>query len=364
MFSKIPKLEHRKIDLRSIKLDLLPYEKGVPRTVSTLSVDDTPCEYTPRFEKSLCHLFRQKESIFTLFDPVEVIERSLERMQNPEKAKITFCITQDDQGKEVHNALAVIPPHQAIIDLGRFTEILESEQIKDEFVRYDDGTISSFHEPVAKNPFLINGDNFIPGFNLFVPIDGYGSTNSYLSMLREVCSNGSIALAPTFRTQIKMGKHSPDKVLARFLQTFNNEEGFAAIKERLETASNSWASLREYGKLRSNLMSYSIDSNKMDWEKVTKDLDTRAGDILSRYSIAGTHQLPPKVQQRIPTEISVYDLFNFATEVSTHYSTEKGYKKINAFAGTLLAEEGGYDLEGSKLEGETPEALFLEASKN
>ena len=205
----------------------------------------------------------------------------------------------------------------------------------------------------------------MPGFTMRVPIDGYGSSYSFLSMLRLVCSNGAVALAPAFRTQLKMGKHQPEQVVARFMHTFNNEEGFAVIRERLETSVNSYASLREYNKLRDMLTSWTIDKSRLDWVQSCKDLDARAGNVLQRYGIAGVQQLPAKVQSRVPTELSVYDLFNYATEVSTHYSTEKGHRRINAFIGEILSDEGGYDLEGSKLEGETPEDLFLEAaSKN
>jgi len=360
MFTAIPSIQHRKIDLRSIKLQLTDLERGKKREVESLVIDGEPCIYTDRFEKSICHLFRQHDSVFTLFEPAEVIERGIERLTTTQHAQITLA--EGAEGK--FRALSVIPPKENHVDVERYCDILDSESLEDKAVRYEDGIVQSFHHPVAKQPFTILGDDFIPGFTLKVPIDGYGSSNSFLSLLRQVCKNGSIALAPAFRTQIKMGKHSPEKVVARFLRTFNNEEGYAVIRERLETASSSYASLNEYSKLRNILSASTVDSTKKGWDEVCKELDSRAGDILSRYTISGIQQLPVKIQQRIPTEISIYDLFNFATEIGTHFATQNGHRRINGLMGTMLSEEGGYDLEGSKLKGETPEELFLEASKN
>ena len=53
--------------------------------------------------------------------------------------------------------------------------------------------------------------------------------------------------------------------------------------------------------------------------------------------------LSDKRRQILPSKARVYDIINFASEVATHHARPEGENRIQAFTGTLVADE--YDLE-------------------
>jgi hypothetical protein len=58
----------------------------------------------------------------------------------------------------------------------------------------------------------------------------------------------------------------------------------------------------------------------------------------------------------------VYDLINFASEVSTHHAMPLAASKISAWIGTTIVDE--FDLEGSAKEVNDFEALFLDQPRS
>jgi hypothetical protein len=91
----------------------------------------------------------------------------------------------------------------------------------------------------------IGPDTFRDEYVVDVPVDGYGGPSTYLSMFRIICSNGAVARVPEFRSDIVTGKDEPVHALSRALDTFSNDEGFSALRERYESAQRSPASVRE-----------------------------------------------------------------------------------------------------------------------
>ena len=84
----------------------------------------------------------------------------------------------------------------------------------------------------------MSGDSFQNKFIIETPIDGYGRPSVYLSMLRLICSNGMVGYSPTFRSELATGKgeNGVSFVLERVLEGFNNEDGYAALRQRFESA--------------------------------------------------------------------------------------------------------------------------------
>jgi hypothetical protein len=70
------------------------------------------------------------------------------------------------------------------------------------------------------------------------------------------------------------------------------------------------------------------------------------GDVNRLYGLANIDAFSIKKQRALPVKCTVYDLLNFASELSTHYATPVGAGQLNAWIGGTLSEE--YDMEGTK----------------
>ena len=99
--------------------------------------------------------------------------------------------------------------------------------------------------------FQVAGDSFQNKFVIDTPIDGFGRPSVYLSLLRLICSNGAVGYSPAFRSELSVGKGDDGVAFAltRVLDGFNNEDGYAALRQRFESATKSWASVNEVNRL-------------------------------------------------------------------------------------------------------------------
>ena len=88
------------------------------------------------------------------------------------------------------------------------------------------------------------------------PSPTFGRPNIFLSLLRQVCTNGAIGYAKAFRTELRVGRGSDDVryAIVRALDNFGNDEGFAALRQRFESAADSWASVAECNRLYRDLL--------------------------------------------------------------------------------------------------------------
>lgn len=131
-------------------------------------------------------------------------------------------------------------------------------------ITYCDGVVESTHTPrIGSNEFEIGNDRFWNRFVMSAPIDSYGQPSIYLSLLRQVCTNGMIAYAPTFRSTLALGRGEDNVTfsIVRALDGFGNLEGYAALRQRFEAAGKSWASVYEAQSLyRSNCSIRSLRS--------------------------------------------------------------------------------------------------------
>ncbi len=112
------------------------------------------------------------------------------------------------------------------------------------------------------------------------PIDGFGQPKIYLSLLRMICSNGAIGYSPTFRSEIPMGKDMA-YCIARALESYDNGDGFAALRQRFEAAQRSWASLFECHQL------YKLLVRMVDQRAVTRE-----GVLHDFYRVTRQRQQP------------------------------------------------------------------------
>lgn len=62
--------------------------------------------------------------------------------------------------------------------------------------------------------------------------------------------------------------------------------------------------------------------------------------------MANIDALSVRRQQTLPARCTVYDLFNFSTEVATHHANPDAGRRFHALVGSMLQDE--YDLENSR----------------
>lgn len=377
--SRVPKVEYNIHDLRAVKLTM-EEDAQKRRKIAQMTLDGVDVKYTQRFGTSLSALYGFSPSIFKFFDPSEVVERICERGIGDRIRIATVPQILNAQGGERRPVvLAASRTTKSVIDSRNLNDMLREIGINPKDVYYDDaGIVQSFHVPARPrhSKFEVLGDELVDRFVVETPLDGYGSPSAYLSMLRLVCVNGAIGYAAAFRSQIPLGKNvdEDDPVteeailsLKRFVESFDNDEGFAALHDRFDSAAKSWASADEFHQLWKVLMDEkmkSIHKNLVEPDKdgipksaVTNRLIDMAGSVAKIYGLASLENITAKQRRKVPVGASVYDLVNLATEVASHHADPVQAKRIQAWVGQTLA--GEYDLEGTMMDGEDATGLFL-----
>jgi hypothetical protein len=311
---------------------------------------------TKRFWKSLHQRFRFSANIFKYFSHEEIFKRISERAPND---KCRWCIEKVTGQKD--KALALTNPNSPVIQCHNLMEILG--QYNADKKDYAEGVVRSTHVPKVPWNFEIGGDNFVNRFIVDTPIDGHGKPAIYVSLLRVVCSNGMVGFSPAFRTELNVGKKndSIEFSLCRALESFNNEEAYAALQERIEHAQTSWASVHECMGLHKAIVKVYGSGNLKGVKQLTiggeegntwndvpvlKSFAKMTGDLNRQYGLANIDALSLKKQRTLPASCTVYDMLNFVSETATHHATAAGNRTLQAFLGGLIANE--YDLEGTK----------------
>ncbi len=328
--------------------------------VREVEVDGRPCNPSKRFWTSIQCRFGFANNIFRYFDHKEVFDRISEKSPND---IVRYCIEKGEDGKS-DTLLAVTNPQTSTIKYNQLQELLG--RYNAEGSSYSRGIVRSTHAPrVGSQAFQIAGDEFKNKFVIDTPIDGFGRPNIYLSLMRLICSNGAIGYSPSFRSEISTGKTDDDVhfALVRAMDGFNNEDGFAAIRDRFDNATKSWASVNEVQKLYKILHTLvnndALNKTGKDYIKskngglvevatalpIFNKFNEMTGDITRIYGLANLDSLSVKRQRTLPTACKVYDLLNFSTEIATHQSNADGNRKLQAFVGDLIS--GEYDLEGT-----------------
>ncbi|MFA5766335.1 MAG: hypothetical protein WC919_00235 [Candidatus Paceibacterota bacterium] len=375
-----PKIEYSTAPLRAIKIEEVG-EKGV---VQCLSIEDRKFYPTSRFWTSLCSTYSThglSTKVFKLFSHQEVLQRLTDVLGGDDKARIRF--TFEDKGTTPGNILAVTLPSKPVIPYERINETLG--RFNALTVDYSGGIVRSTHTPNHMADFKIAGDGFAHQYVLETPIDGFGSPLIYLSLLRQVCSNGMIGYSRGFRSEISMGRGDNQNAnvifsLERALDSFSNEEGYSDLRQRFEKATQSWASIAECNRVYKVLAKMAekgmflqeptegaklVNRFATRREAVIGDIGTpegsktsaqtvrimrayagMTGDLCSIYGLTHLDALSRKKMQQLPAHCSMYDLLNFTTEVATHHCEVKNGRLLQAEVGNFISSE--YDLEGSK----------------
>lgn len=389
----IPKFESKIVKLNEIVLDAalsgeiseqdrrtLIETNGVMviagnKQVRRIIIDGEPFIPTNRFWSSLYSRFKLNQAFFRFFTHDEVFRRIEERTNN---TNLRITLERSSFGGDAR-LLAATAPNKPIVVYDDLLDILNSFRSESP-LSYHDGTIASTHVPsIGGSNFKIKSDEFSNRFELHCPIDGYGGPSVFLSLLRWVCSNGAVAFAKTFQTALQLG-NGDDNVsftLRRALESFNNDEGFALLRDRFETATDSWASIRERSQLYRVLLGLQSDpvlkESIATWDKIDssdlalgtanallKSFDRVTGNPFDLYHM-DPHLMGEKRQRSVPVACRVYDMLNYATELASHHVSDAGARQLQAWVGEMLSKD--YDLEDSAEGGADFRDVFLSSSK-
>ena len=294
-----------------------------------------------RFWSSFSSLHNLGRSTFTYFDHPEVFERITQKTGN--HVRLAFEAT-DDGGR----LLSCTNPAKPLLRLDEARDLVS--RFDGIASAYANGVVAAtFDCPFTAN-FKIGGDDFRTQFHVQMPVDGYGLPSSFLALLRLVCSNGMVAMSTAFKTTFQLGKESTSlqTVLERAMVTFNNEEGFHAIQQRMESSTTSWASLNEARRLRGCLATAALQEGMPPLlrDQLLHEFDDACGDPLGIYGLTSQDEVSVRRARAIPVKATVYDLVNFATETTTHHLHDPiARSRIYGWVGDAITQE--YDLEGT-----------------
>lgn len=329
-------------------------DKASGHRVDRLQLDGESLQPTRRFWKSFAMRFGVAEQIFRYFEPEEVFERISERNIND---RLRVCIQRDRDGEG--DLLAVTNPQKPVIHAHEAMGLLNRFEGTD--VDYVEGVVTSTHVPRSGDRYFdIGGDEFQNRFVLETPIDGFGSPRLHLSLLRTVCTNGAVGYSPAFRSMIGSGKNM-NYMVERVLGSFDNGDGYAALRQRFESAQRSWASMRECHSFY-QLMSKLEGMKGFTGQEAFKRFYEVTGNLNALYGLANLDALSQKRQRVLPAKCRVYDLINFASELATHHANLTANRLIQAFIGELISDE--YDLEGTAEVAAEFKDLFLSSSES
>jgi hypothetical protein len=294
-----------------------------------------------RFWGSFSSLLNLNRSVFDYFSYEEAFDRITKTKGSSVRVA---CEVQGDTG----TMLSLTNPAKPILRLDEVRAL--TSEFDGHGISYADGIVTSTFECPFPANFKVAGDDFRTQFTLQMPVDGYGLPAAFLALLRLVCTNGMVAMSPAFKTAFQLGRESTSllSLLQRAMTTFNNEEGFHSLRQRIDSSTTSWASLNEAKKLRTCL-SQACSNDGFDPKQranLLGEFDTACGDPLGIYGLSGHEELSVRRARSIPVQATVYDLFNFASEAGTHHIKSLGARnRINGWIGETLTQE--YDLEGT-----------------
>jgi hypothetical protein len=356
--------EYDNVSIKDIIVAKRGEQKAIHRVNLPVLVNDRPLATTNRFWNSLYSRYGFNSQFEKFFSHDEIFERIHKVVSND---KIRICVESDGNGG-TGKLLAVSNPNKPVARYEDCVEVLQS--YGGDNIRYNNGELSSLHAPSIGGSAEIAGDLFHNRFAVNMPIDGYGQTSLYLAMLRQICTNGAIAMSKAFRSTLQLGKgdESVMPTLVRALESYNNDEGFHALRQRMESATKSWASVYEVGQLHKQLIKmhlndeFATDAGPRKSEVTGVVVDERyaadgwdsavlrkfremTGDVSLLYGLANLDALSPRRQKTLPVKCTMYDMVNFATEVSTHHANPQGQHRLSGWFGTTVSNE--YELENT-----------------
>ena len=332
-------VEYGRVKLEDICVRIANGKAEEEPTVECVEINDESLRPSTRFWNSFFSHFGISSSIFRYYSHAEVFSRIAKRSKD---STIRYCVDRR-RGRRGARLLAITRPGKPLITYTATMQLLQKHRVSD--YHFDrNGIVTSEHVPLSGDRWhTIGSDRFAHRYRLRVPIDGFGRPRIHLMVFREVCSNGLVGFAPAFRSELAGGDNIAFTV-DRALASFDNGDGYSALKQRLEMAQKSWASVHEANKLYRVISSLRGSGDIREADVLTQ-FHGVTGDISKLYGIASADCLSAKQQETLPCDCRVMDLLNFASELGTHHASPSGGEKLDVYCGSLLSRL--YDLEGT-----------------
>jgi len=327
------------------------YGRGSKKNLANTAIEFNGGTFFPsqRFWTSFCAKVGVGTNIFNLFSQAEVLNRTVMNSHFSESGNVR--VIEDCQS---HQLLAITEPTKPVVDWASVLKLVDRKGGYD--VRYKDGIISAMHSLESDLDVKVGAEDFKQRISVHIPIDGYGAPAVYLALMRQVCSNGMVAMSKAFKTSINVGKKDSscdvEFALERMYDSYSNDEGFDALIRRLETARRSKLSVREFEHAQRFLARIPAPKDDISPLKISKELrkfSNMAGNLHSKYGLASLQQMSDKQMSLLETDMTVYEAVNFMTEVTSHRLDPRRkidntvIEGIQGWVGSLVSKS--YDLE-------------------
>lgn len=354
------KIEYVDFNVRDIQIDMVTKPNGALKpNRNVINLEGRRLRATGSFWQSIFSRYAINSQIFNLFSPEEVFSRIVECHGDDKMQMMTYQSDEhvDKEGNQVPQAYSTCLLGR---NFSKFQEVLEMEVSEGATARFSsnsNGRIMVESPLIGASDFEICGDAFGGYFVTSIPIDGYGSATSAPMLLRRVCSNGAVAMAPVFQSKISKGKN-PVETLNRVsssLTHYAGEEALLACRERFKAATVSKASIREVMEFWQALCKQFPGSDSKCKDEAEKDLFTMVqnkyygltGDAITLYGVFSNNAMSRRKMSLLESKCTMYELLNFATEVRSHHVNVSGKSTLDGLVGQTLSTE--YDLENSEL---------------
>lgn len=371
----MPRFEYKILPINKVSITTKHINvkgKLKPEIVRYATIEDRTYITTNRFWSSLCSRYGNLGiSTSLLRSGLFTYEEIFKRIANAlTEGKLYNRITIDNK----HSALlGMNSSSMPVCKYGELKQLLEAHN-GGQITYFDDikgkcGIVSSMHQPRINYEFKIGADKFTSKFNYQIPIDGFGKPLIYLTAVLERNNRSPIPIigcSPSYKCELNLGKDENVMFsLTRALEGYNNEDGFMAMRSKLEIASKSWASIMEAQNLYKVILHSDLKANGMAslFVRTDDDVDSDGqplsdniliqkaflkltGNIPAMYGIVHIDALSKKKMSRLPVKCTVYDLIVFASEILDGF-TDGDYSLSN-YIGNLLGSDEEFDLENSK----------------
>jgi hypothetical protein len=341
----LPEINRHNLNLSDIKLNVtrihnddtgkLAYNS---RNSYSMELGGNTHKVSNRFLHSLCGQLGQSESVFTIFEPEEVIERAKER-----KSLSDVVVTSALNSRGEHEALAVTSTEKARAEMDIVKDYI-SEANKNERIQkveFNDGKIIIDQFPADSVPEIeVYGDVLNFRDTIQIPVDGWGNPNSFTGFLRLVCSNGMTAMTKMMESTYNIGKGDQSgadctNALLRSLNNMDLEKNYVKIQELMNTAGKTNVSLREFNNIWKTVQKAKKDilvyDRFTDWCK----------DAINEYGLVNLDEVDSNTLRGVPVKgLSVYDMMNVCTEISTHHAKYNGQRNALQMEATKLLFSG------------------------
>lgn len=308
------------IKTHTLALSELQIVKGNKEKEFNIKIGDEVFLPNSRFWSSFGSKFLINRDMFRFFEPAEVLERVIEKNKDA-VCKVTSS----------NNTL------HAMVD--EKTGILTEDQVNEIFKGRVQVVGSKFlHEVEFKEKVMINSEGFNYRSRFEVPIDGYGSSSAVSGLTRLACLNGMIASTKITETIIKLGgKDDLVHSLNRAYSTYSNEDGFDYVEKRTNASMTCNASLNE--------VEYASKAVNYCSQQIVNNFTMAVGNLKQRYGTTSFVSLSDRKKSLVPTDVSVFELINMLTEISTHLAKPEENIHLHRAIHHLLGKKE-FDLEG------------------